>query len=97
MHEVDLSLYARGGRQDSPPLLDDGMPELPAQNAMHTGSAAPYHALGARTPARSCATASRREPAGDARAPGDGRASLRHAQDADGSKELQASIVRPAI
>src|SRR5262249_39580249 len=86
--EVDLSLYARGGWQDTPPLSDDGMPTLPAQGAMHTGSAATHHALGARTCARSCAAASRCKPAGDARAPRDRRASFRHAQDVDGSNPL---------
>src|SRR5262249_38341504 len=75
--EVDLSLYARGGRQDSSSLLDDGMPALPAQGAMHTWSAAMHHVRGARTLARNCAAASRCEPAGDARAPRDCRASIR--------------------
>jgi hypothetical protein len=53
----------------SPPLLDDGLPALPTQSAMHTGSAAPHHALGTRICARRCAAPSRCEPAGNARAP----------------------------
>ena len=63
-------------------------PRCPLKARCTTGTAAPHHALGARTCARSCAAASRCEPAGDARAPRDGRASLRHAQDADGSNPL---------
>ena len=39
--------------------LDDGMPALPAQIAMHGGTGATHHAMGARTPARSCAEAAR--------------------------------------
>jgi hypothetical protein len=45
------------------------MPALPVQVPMHDGTGATYHAVGARTPARSRATASRSEPAGNARAP----------------------------
>ena len=86
--EADLSVYERGSRQDAAPLLDDGMPALPAQISMHDGTGATDHAMGARTPARSRAAASRCEPAGDARAARDGRASLRHAQDADGGDAL---------
>jgi hypothetical protein len=36
--EADLSIYARGGRQDSASLLDDGMLTLPAQISMHAGT-----------------------------------------------------------
>jgi transposase len=86
--EADLSVYERGSRQDAAPLLDDGLPALPAQGSLHDRTGATHHAMGARTPARSSAGASRCEPAGDARAPRDGRASLRHAQDADGSNPL---------
>ena len=86
--KLTYRLYERGGRQDAAPLLDDGMPALPAQISMHDGTAAAHHAMGARARARSCAAASRCEPAGDARAPRDGRASLRHAQDADGRDPL---------
>jgi transposase len=49
----------RGGRQDAAPLLDDGMPALPAQISVYQGTGAAHHAMGARTPARSCAAASR--------------------------------------
>jgi hypothetical protein len=66
--EADLSLYARGGRQDCASLLDDGMLTLPAQISMHAGTAAAHHAMGARARARSCTAASRCEPAGHARA-----------------------------
>src|SRR5229473_866051 len=58
--EADLSLYERGGRQDAAPLLDDGMPALPAQISVYQGTGAAYHAMGARTPARSCAAESRK-------------------------------------
>src|SRR6266436_7920053 len=51
--EADLSLYERGGRQDAAPLLDDGMPALPAQISVYQGTGAAHHAMGARTPARS--------------------------------------------
>src|SRR5437016_9726418 len=67
--EADLSLHERGGRQDAAPLLNDGMPTLPAQIPMHEGTRAAHYAMGARTPARSCAAASRCEPAGNAPAP----------------------------
>ena len=63
-------------------------PRCPLQNSLHEGTRASHHAMGARTSARSGARAARYEPAGDARAPRDGRASLRHAQDADGSYPL---------
>ncbi len=86
--DADLSVHERGRRQDATPLLDDGMPTLPAQGSLHDRTGATHHAMGARAPARSSAGASRCEPAGDARAPRDGRASLRHAQDADGSNPL---------
>src|SRR5947209_356440 len=36
--EADLSLYERGGRQDAAPLLDDGMPALPAQILVYQGT-----------------------------------------------------------
>src|SRR5438094_3236651 len=67
--EADLSLYERGGRQDAAPLLDDGMPALPAQISMYEGTRAAHRAMGARARARSRAAASRCEPAGDAPAP----------------------------
>jgi hypothetical protein len=44
---AELPLHTRGGRQDGPPLLDDGVPALPAQSAMYAWSAASRHAMGA--------------------------------------------------
>jgi hypothetical protein len=35
-----LSLYERGGRQDAAPLLDDGVPALPAQVSVYDGTPA---------------------------------------------------------
>src|ERR1700758_141299 len=57
--EALLSLYERGGWQDAAPLLDDGMPGLPAQISMYNGTRAAHHAMGARTCTRSRATTSR--------------------------------------
>src|SRR5262252_7733062 len=73
--EADLSLYKRGGSQDATPLLDDGVPELSAEISL-------YHWTASR------AAASRWKPASHACAPRDRRASLWHAQDADGSNTL---------
>src|SRR5437660_10973225 len=81
--EADLSLYERGGRQDAAPLLDDGVPALPAQVSVYQGTRAPHYATAARARARGRAAASRCEPAADAPAARDSRASLRDAQDAD--------------
>ena len=53
-----------------------------------TGPGAAHHALGARARAGGCAEAARREPAGHASAARDGRASVRHDQDADGRDAL---------
>ena len=45
--EADLSLYERGGRQDAAPLLDDGVPALPAQVSVYDGTPATHYAMGA--------------------------------------------------
>src|SRR5215813_5567652 len=60
------------------------MPELSAQIAMYDGPRAAHLAMGARARARGRAAASRQEPAGDAPTARDSRASVRHAEDADG-------------
>ena len=57
--EADPSLYERGGWQDAAPLLDGGMLTLPAQISVYQGIGAAHHAMGARTPARSCTAAAR--------------------------------------
>jgi hypothetical protein len=51
--------YERGGRQDAAPLLDDGMPALPAQIPVYDRTRAANHAMGTRARARSGAAASR--------------------------------------
>jgi hypothetical protein len=43
-----LSLYERGGRQDAAPLLDDGVPALPAQVSVYDGTPAAHYAMGTR-------------------------------------------------
>ena len=48
-----------GGKIDAAPLLDDGMPGLPAQISMYNRTRAAHHAFGARTCARGRATTSR--------------------------------------
>jgi hypothetical protein len=55
---AELPLHARGGRQDGPPLLDDGVSALSAQSAMHAKCAAAHHATRARKFARNRAAAS---------------------------------------
>src|SRR6516164_4963473 len=62
--------------------------ELPHQGALHHRSPTSDRAMGARTRARGRAAASRQQPTSDAHASRDGRASLRHAQDADGRDAL---------
>ena len=57
--EANLSLYERGGRQDAAPLLDDGVPTLPAQVSVYDGTPATHYAMGTRARAGSRATASR--------------------------------------
>src|SRR5215471_18327553 len=86
--EADLSLYERGERQDAAPLLDRGVPPLPTQVSVCEGKSAAYQAMGARARARSRAAASRCQSAGNAPASRDGRASLRHAEDADGDNSF---------
>ena len=44
--EANLSLYERGGRQDAAPLLDDGVPALPAQVSVYDGTPATHYAMG---------------------------------------------------
>ena len=58
------------------------------QAPLHDGQGASHHPLGARACAGDGAEASRRESSGHASAPRDGRASFRHAQDADGRDAL---------
>ena len=81
-------VHERGRRQGAAPLLDDGMFELPDQGALHHRSPTSDRTMGARTRARGRAAASRQQPTSDAHASRDGRASLRHTQDADGRDAL---------
>src|SRR5580693_7555996 len=61
---------------------------MPAQGSMHNVQRAPHQTLGTRTRCRGRADAARSEPASHARAPRDRRASVRHAEDADGCDAL---------
>src|SRR5262249_32261150 len=82
--EADLSLHKRAERQDAAQLLDRGVPPLSAQASVCEGTRAAHQTMGTRARARSRAAASRCQSASDAPASRDGRASLRHAEDADG-------------
>src|ERR1700731_3888705 len=44
--EARLSLHQRGGRQDATPLLDDGMPALPASGPVPGGKLTKMTAIG---------------------------------------------------
>src|ERR1700693_4416839 len=57
---------------------------MPAQGSVHNGQRAPHQTLGTRTRRRGRADAARSEPASHACAPRNRRASIRHAEDADG-------------
>src|ERR1700738_1844265 len=61
---------------------------MPAQGSVHNVQRAPHQTLGTRTRRRSRADAARSEPASYACAPRNRRASVRHAEDADGCDAL---------
>src|SRR5216684_1605530 len=61
---------------------------MPAQGSVHNGQRAPHQALGTRTRCRGRADAARSEPASHACAPRNRRASVWHAEDADGCDAL---------
>ena len=64
------------------------MPDLRAEGSVHEGPATPHHALGTRARCRCRAGASGQESGCDAYSPRDSRASVRHAEDADGGDAL---------
>src|ERR1700676_1331537 len=86
--EADLSLHGRGRRTEPAPLLDQRVPDLSDQGAMHERQGAAHHPLGTRARRRGRADTPRQKSASDACAPPDGRASVRHAEDADGRDAL---------
>src|SRR5713101_399397 len=61
---------------------------MPAQGSVHNGQRAPHQTLGTRTRCRGRADAARSEPASHACAPRNRRASVWHAEDADGGAAL---------
>src|SRR6266852_1188704 len=61
---------------------------MPAQGSVHNGQRAPHQTLGTRTRCRGRADAARSEPASHACAPRNRRASVWHAEDADGGDAL---------
>src|SRR6202140_2386423 len=61
---------------------------MPVQGSVHNVQRAPYQTLGTRTRRRGRADAARSEPASHACAPRNRRASIRHAEDADGRDAL---------
>src|ERR1700682_2462506 len=61
---------------------------MPAQGSVHNVQRAPHQTLGTRTGHRGRADAARSEPASHACAPRNRRASVRHAEDADGCDAL---------
>ncbi len=69
-------------------LGDEGVPHRPAHGSLHDGQRAPHQTMGTRTRRRSRAGAARSEPASHACAPRNRRASVRHAEDADGGDAL---------
>jgi len=79
--------------QKNADLLDEGVPDMPAQGSVHDGQRAPHQTLGTRTRCRGRANAARSEPASHACAPRNRRASLRHAEDADGGDALSDEAV----
>src|SRR5258705_13406048 len=74
-------------------LLDEGVPHMPVQGSVHNVQRAPHQTLGTRTRRRGRADAARSEPASHACAPRNRRASVRHAEDADGCDTLSNQAV----
>src|SRR5450759_1586233 len=66
---------------------------MPAQGSVHNGQRAPHQTLVTRTRHRGRADAARSEPASHACAPRNRRASVRHAEDADGCDALSDEAV----
>src|SRR5712672_278872 len=64
------------------------MPRMPAQGSVHDVQRAPHQTLGTRRRCRGRADAARSEPASHACAPRNRRASVWHAEDADGGDAL---------
>ncbi len=75
-------------------LLDQRLPALHHQEALHNGQGTPHQTVAARRGSRSRPAAARREPPGHASAPRDGRASLWHDQGADGGDALPDEEVK---
>src|SRR3984957_2705800 len=61
---------------------------MPVEGSVHNVQRAPHQTLGTRTRRRGRANAARSEPASHACAPRNRRASIRHAEDADGCDAL---------
>src|SRR5882672_7877417 len=66
---------------------------MPVQGSVHNVQRAPHQTLGTRTRRRGRADAARSEPASHACAPRNRRASVRHAEDADGCDTLSNQAV----
>jgi hypothetical protein len=69
-------------------IRDESLRELPAQGAMHQGQEPSHLTLGARARHGGRPEAARREPAGDALASRNGRASIRYTEDENGCDAL---------
>src|SRR5665647_3712953 len=70
---------------------------MSAQGSVHNGQRAPHQTLGTRTRHRGRADAARSEPASHACAPRNRRASVRHAEDADGCDALSDEAVTQCL
>src|ERR1700694_1625113 len=66
---------------------------MPAQGSVHNGQRAPHQTLGPRTRRRGRADEAQSEPASHACAPRNRRASVRHAEDADGCDALSDEAI----
>ena len=68
--------------------LDQRVPHLLAEGSVHEGTATSHQAVGRRVCCRCCAGAPGQESGRDAHSSRDSRASVRHAEDADGGDAL---------
>src|SRR6266849_7727885 len=87
------SMFGAETQPENADLLDEGVPDMPAQGSMHNGQRAPHQTLGTRTRRRGRADPARSEPASHACAPRNRRASVRHTEDADGCDTLSNETV----
>ena len=78
-------LHERGKWIDPAPRLDQRLPHLRAEGSVHEGPATSHHAVGERVRCRCRAGAPGQKSGCDAYSPRDGRASVWHAEDADGA------------